>query len=144
MTWGKVAAAAAATGTAVAVRRYARQHPGAWNGITYRLGGRTPDPDVDEHTLADRIRSTLGPLEKQLDVPRVTVLVEGRVALLHGEVDWPHEAAAAPDAVLDAHRRAVDVITLIMGVLRRAAPEEAHPAVLPGELRRLWDDALVA
>src|ERR1700687_6230895 len=54
-------------------------------GILYRLAGRRPDPDVSDDVLADRIRSTLGPLEKRLDVPRVHVMVEDHVAVLHGE-----------------------------------------------------------
>ena len=37
-------------------------------GILYRLAGRRPDPDVGDDVLADRIRSTIGPLEKRLDV----------------------------------------------------------------------------
>ena len=55
-------------------------------GILYRLAGRRPDPDVADDVLADRIRSTLGPLEKRLDVPRVHVMVDDHVAILHGEV----------------------------------------------------------
>ena len=55
-------------------------------GILYRLAGQHPDPGVDDDVLADRIRSTLGPLEKRLDVPRVHVIVEDHVAILHGDV----------------------------------------------------------
>jgi len=49
---------------------------------------------VDERTLADRVRSMLGPLERRLDIPRVHVLGEGHTILLHGEVGSPADAAA--------------------------------------------------
>jgi hypothetical protein len=61
-------------------------------GIVYRLNGRTPDPDVSDDVLADRVRSSLGPIEKHLDVPRVHVMVEDHVAVLHGDV--PSEVVA--------------------------------------------------
>ena len=73
-------------------RQLARSR-GRWHGVLYRLVGRRPDPNVDDHTLADRVRSVLGPIEKRLDVPRVHVMVENHVVLLHGDVEWPHEAA---------------------------------------------------
>jgi uncharacterized protein (DUF2267 family) len=69
-------------------------------GITYRLAGRRPDPDVSDDVLADRIRSTLGPVEKRLDVPRVHVMVEDRVAIVHGEVPSEHEASAIEHAIM--------------------------------------------
>jgi uncharacterized protein (DUF2267 family) len=58
-----------------------------------------PDPNIDPLTLADRIRSTIGPLERALDLPRVHVMVEGHVALLHGEVASADDAAALERAV---------------------------------------------
>jgi uncharacterized protein (DUF2267 family) len=61
-------------------------------GIIYRLNGRSPDPDVSDDVLADRIRSSLGPIEKHLDVPRVHVMVQDHVAVLHGDV--PSEIVA--------------------------------------------------
>lgn len=74
------------------LRRRARYVRGRLQGVRYRLSGRHPDPDVPDTVLADRIRSTLGPLEKRLDVPRVHVMVEDHVALLHGEVGAEAEA----------------------------------------------------
>ncbi len=74
------------------VRRRARYVRGRLQGVAYRLSGRHPDPDVPGTVLADRIRSALGPLEKRLDVPRVHVMVEDGVALLHGEVGTREEA----------------------------------------------------
>jgi hypothetical protein len=79
-------------------QRFARTH-GRFRGLLYRLFGRRPDPEVDDRTLADRVRSELGPLEKRLDVPHVHVMVEDHVVLLHGEVEWPHEAASIEEAV---------------------------------------------
>lgn len=72
---------------------------GRWQGFRYRLLGHHPDPDVDDLTLADRIRSTIGPEEKRLDLPHIHVMVEDHVALLHGEVAHHHEAASLERAV---------------------------------------------
>jgi hypothetical protein len=69
-------------------------------GIAYRLAGRRPDPDVSDDVLADRIRSRLGPLEKHLDVPRVHVMVEDHVAIIHGEVPDKREAHAMEHAIM--------------------------------------------
>jgi uncharacterized protein (DUF2267 family) len=69
-------------------------------GILYRLAGRRPDPNVSDDVLADRIRSNLGPLEKRLDVPRVHVMVEGHVAILHGEVPGERDGVAIARAVM--------------------------------------------
>jgi uncharacterized protein (DUF2267 family) len=41
---------------------------------------------VLDTVLADRIRSQIGPLEHSLDTPRVHVMVEHDVAILHGDV----------------------------------------------------------
>jgi uncharacterized protein (DUF2267 family) len=68
-------------------------------GILYRLAGRRPDPDVSDDVLADRIRSSLRPLEKRLDVPRVHVMVDDHVAIVHGEVPNKREARAIEHAI---------------------------------------------
>ena len=78
--------------------RYTR---GRLDGARYRLARRTPDPDVADDVLADRIRSRLGPLEKQLDVPRVHITVQDHVALLHGDVPDERDAEAIERAVRD-------------------------------------------
>jgi uncharacterized protein (DUF2267 family) len=72
---------------------------GMRNPIWYRLRRGQPDPNVDPLTLADRIRSTIGPLERALDIPHVHVMVDGHVALLHGEVASTDEAGALERAV---------------------------------------------
>ena len=70
-------------------------------GIAYRLAGRRPDPNVSDDILADRIRSQLGPLEKRLDVPRIHVMVDERVAVVHGEVPDEHSAHALEHAIMN-------------------------------------------
>jgi hypothetical protein len=95
---------------------------GRWRGLMYRLFGRRPDPDVDDHTLADRVRSVLGPIEKRLDLPHVHVMVQDHVVLLHGDVGWPHEAAAITRAVRE-----------VSGV--RDVESHLHVGLLPSDTR---------
>jgi uncharacterized protein (DUF2267 family) len=82
------------------LRKRARYTAGRLEGVSYRLSGRTPDPDVADDVLADRIRSTLGPLEHHLDVPRVHVMVEHHIVLLHGEVPSLTDRASIEGTVL--------------------------------------------
>ncbi len=88
--------------------RRLRDVSGQLRGVGYRLGGRRPDPDVSDLVLADRIRSSLGPLEKRLDIPRVHVMVENHIALLHGVV--------STDADVDALEREVAGVSGVVGV----------------------------
>jgi len=74
--------------------RQLRYLGGRLQGVSYRLRGRHPDPDVIDGVLADRIRSSIGGLEKRLDLPHIHVMVEDHVALLHGEVTSAAEAEA--------------------------------------------------
>jgi hypothetical protein len=91
-------------------------------GVLYRLAGRSPDPNVSDDVLADRIRSGLGPLEKRLDVPRVHVIVEDHVAIVHGDV--PNELAAC------AIERAIMRISGVKGV-----ESHLHPGLVGGDTR---------
>jgi uncharacterized protein (DUF2267 family) len=75
-----------------ALGRHLRHFAGRLHGVSYRLRDRHPDPNVSGNVLADRIRSSLGPLEKRLDLPHIHVMAEGQVALLHGEVGTEAEA----------------------------------------------------
>lgn len=84
---------------AEALGRHLRHFAGRLYGVSYRLRGRHPDPNVSGNMLADRIRSSLGPLEKRLDLPRIHVMVEDHVALLHGEVGTEAEADEIEGAV---------------------------------------------
>lgn len=79
--------------------RRLRYWAGDWQGLRYRLAGRKPDPAVDDATLADRVRSSIGPLVKRLDLPHVHVMSEDHVVLLHGDVRDAVQAAEIEDAV---------------------------------------------
>jgi hypothetical protein len=68
-------------------------------GLAYRGLRRHPSTEVDDSVLADRIRSTIGPLEKQLHNARINVTVEDGVAILHGEVETPEVADEIEEAV---------------------------------------------
>jgi hypothetical protein len=69
---------------------------------------RHPDPEVIDNVLADRIRSSIGALEKRLDLPHIHVMVDDHVALLHGEV--------ASDADVDELMEAVAAVSGVVGV----------------------------
>ncbi len=79
--------------------RRLRHLGGELHGLSYRLRGRRPDPDVTDNVLADRIRSSLGSLEKRLDIPHIHVMAEDHVALLHGEVGTQRDADEIEAAV---------------------------------------------
>lgn len=99
-----------------------RDRSGPLQGLAYRLAGRHPDPDVDHNVLADRIRSTLGPLEARLDLPHIHVMVEEHVALLHGDV--------ATDADADRIEAAVAAVAGVEGV-----ESYLHIGLLPSDSR---------
>lgn len=73
-------------GLARRAQRDARYARASVPGLVYRLRGQHPAVDVDDATLADRVRSTLGPVERALDVPRIHVMVNRRVVRLDGDV----------------------------------------------------------
>lgn len=79
--WGRIA-----RNVGEAIERPMRYLRAAAPGLAYRYRGAQPDPDVGDDVIADRVRSGLGPVTKRLDLPRVHVMVEDHVALLHGEV----------------------------------------------------------
>jgi osmotically-inducible protein OsmY len=68
-------------------------------GLAYRVFRRHPSTTVDDSVLADRIRSTIGPLEKQLNISRINLTVENGVAILHGDIDSPDTATQIEEAV---------------------------------------------
>jgi osmotically-inducible protein OsmY len=76
-----------------------RYSAGRLRGVSYRMQGRHPDPDVPDTVLADRIRSEIGKVEKERDLPHIHVMVENHVALLHGEVPAPADVHALEQAV---------------------------------------------
>ena len=91
-------------------------------GILYRLAGREPDANVSDDVLADRIRSSIGPLLKKLDIPHVHVMVERHVALLHGDVAREWDA--------DEIERAVMSVSGVDGV-----ESHLHVGLLEGDTR---------
>jgi BON domain len=105
-----------------AVTRRARYESGRLEGLRYRLAGRHPDPDVDDLVLADRVRSTLGPMEHRLDIPRLHVQVQAHEVLLHGDVVDQGQAAT----ILEATRA-------VPGV--RAVHPHLCVGLLPGDTR---------
>jgi len=80
--------------------RRARHLRGVMQGAEYRAAGHQPDPMVDDITLADRVRSELGRLERHLDVPHLHVTVRHHVATLHGEVISDSDVEAVERRVL--------------------------------------------
>ena len=126
--------------------RKLRYLAGRLRGASYQLRGRHPDLDVIDNVLADRIRSSVGGLERRLDVPHIHVMVEDHVALLHGEV--------SSDADADELEQAVAAVTgvagvesylhvgLISGDTRPSAGHRDHPP--SDSLQRLLDAAVDA
>jgi uncharacterized protein (DUF2267 family) len=119
---------------------------GRLQGVSYRMRGRHPDPDVIDSVLGDRIRSSLGGLEKRLDVPHIHVMVEDHVALLHGEVTSEAEAEELERAVA-AVSGVVGVesylhVGLIASDTRPSAGRAVHPS--SDTFRNLLDAAVGA
>lgn len=144
------AAAAAAVGIAVvrsphlrhqlrhaghAAARQLRRCSGGWKGVRYRLAAQHPDRDVDDATLVDRVRSSIGPVLKRLDLPRVHVMSEDHVILLHGEVDNAENAATIEAAVRKVFGVAGIESYLHIGLLR-ADTRPSSGRAEPSEQRR--------
>ncbi len=70
--------------------------------------------------LADRVRTALGPLVQALDLPRIHVMAEGAMVLLHGDVGSISDAECIEDRV-----------ALIPGVER--VESHLHIGLLPGD-----------
>src|SRR6202142_1059320 len=126
---GTVAAVAGQTPVGREARRLARRlardvRYGAASapGILYRLAGRHPDPNVSDDILADRIRSSLGPLEKRLDLPRVHAMAGAPCAILHGDVSVDDDARAIEHAILQ-----------VSGV--RGVESHLHAGLIAGDTR---------
>jgi len=122
--------------------RYAH---GRIKGIRYRLAGRTPDPTVADDVLADRVRSSLGQLEKRLDTPRVHILIEDHVVLVHGDVPSKADAVAIEHAVeAIAGVRGVESylhVGLQVGATRPSVGRARNDAVPSRALSQLLDAA---
>ena len=118
---GTAANKAARHGMEVAGRKV-RYMGGQLKGTAYRLSGGHPNPDVSDDVLADRIRSSLGTLEKKLDIPRIHVMVQNHVALLHGDV--------ATNADVE---EIVSAVALMSGVA--AVESYLHVGLVPSDTR---------
>ncbi|MEX2487490.1 MAG: BON domain-containing protein [Nitriliruptoraceae bacterium] len=68
-------------------------------GLCYRLTGREPSPAVSDAVLEQRIRSTLGPVAKRLDIPRVSVASSNHHVTLTGAVGSADDARLLDDLV---------------------------------------------
>ena len=148
---GLVAATAPDTPVGRAARQLARRLSrdvryavGVAPGVLYRLAGRQPDPDVGDDVLADRIRSSIGPVEKRLDIPHVHVMVDDHVAVVHGDVPDDDVARVVEHAIMRVSGvRGVEShlhFGLIDGDTRPSQGAEA-PRPPSDALRRLVDTA---
>ena len=72
---------------------------GRWQGVSYRSRGGRPDPIVSGTVLANRIRSSLAPLETGMDLPHVHVMAADHIALLHDDVATAEQAERIEAAV---------------------------------------------
>jgi uncharacterized protein (DUF2267 family) len=125
--------------------RDARNWSGRWQGVSYRLARRRPDPEVGDDVLADRIRSTIGPLEHRLDLPRVHVMVRDHVALLHGDVGTLEEARLVEGAVRAVSGVAAVESYLHIGLLGSdTRPSEGRREPTASEARKRLMAAAVA
>ncbi len=102
--------------------RKARHLAGRWQGASYRARGGRPDPTASGTLLADRIRSTLGPLEARMDLPHIHVMAEDHIALLHGDV-----------ATADQAERIEAAVAAVSGV--EGVESYLHVGLLPSDTR---------
>ncbi len=97
---------------------------------------------ADDVVVADRVRSSIGPLLKELDNPRVHVMAEGSRVLLHGEVVDEEARTAVEDAVRQVDGVGVVASYLTVGLLAgEARPSSGHQDI-PSRANRLFHDAL--
>jgi hypothetical protein len=89
-------------------RQRLRYERGRAHGVRYYLAGLSPNPNVTDDILADRVRSEIGPVEKRLDLPRIHVTVYDHIAHLHGAVGTELERAEL--------ERSVEAVSGIHGV----------------------------
>jgi uncharacterized protein (DUF2267 family) len=105
-------------------RRRIRYRSGRMQGFWYRATGSAPSAEVSDRTLADRIRSGIGPLEKRLDIPRVHLSVHDGAVLLIGTVNTVEDISAICEAVT-----AVPGVTALVSNLRVGlSPADTRPS----------------
>ncbi|MFZ4516646.1 MAG: hypothetical protein ACOYN3_10090, partial [Acidimicrobiia bacterium] len=111
-----------------AIGKRLRYERGRVRGAQYHLAGNAPNPDVEDDVLADRIRSSIGPIEKRLDIPRVHIAVVDHVAHIHGVVGTSSERYEI--------ERAVESVSGVCGI-----ESYLHVGLGPGDTRpseSLW------
>jgi uncharacterized protein (DUF2267 family) len=99
----------------------ARRAATGWRTVVRSWFVGPTSPATDE-ALADRVRSALGPIEHVLDIPRIHVMVERGVAMLHGDV--PDERTGA---------RLVAATSSVPGV--QGVVSKLHVGLLAGDTR---------
>jgi uncharacterized protein (DUF2267 family) len=87
--------------------------------VRVEAGSKEHDVDAD---LADRVRTTMGPTIKQLDLPRIHVMAEGHRVLLHGDVGSVEDAAMIED-----------LVETLPGV--EVVESHLHVGLIPGDTR---------
>lgn len=120
-----------------------RYERGRAQGVQYHLAGNAPNPDVADDVLADRVRSSIGSIEKRLDIPRVHIAVTDHIAHIHGVVGTTTERFEI--------ERAVEEVSGVRGIesylhvglgAGDTRPSEAHWHPSPSrQLRELLDAA---
>jgi uncharacterized protein (DUF2267 family) len=96
----------------------------------------------DDVVLADRVRSSLGPLLKELDTPHIHVMAEGNRVLLHGEV-----VDGAARAQIEAAVRKIAGVGTVATYLKvglfvgEDRPSRGHQDI-PSRANRAFHDAL--
>jgi uncharacterized protein (DUF2267 family) len=125
-------------------RRY-RYLAGRLRGLRYRMRGRHPDPEVPDDVLADRIRSSIGGLEKRLDIPHIHVTVHRHVAFLHGAAD-SSDAADELEGRIAAVPGVLGVESYLDTSLGRGdtRPSEGRTHAPPSRARSLLIDAAIS
>ncbi|HEY6744400.1 MAG TPA: DUF2267 domain-containing protein [Mycobacteriales bacterium] len=106
-------------------RRTAAYSRGRLQGLRYAAAGRHPDETVADDILADRVRTSLGPVLHRLDLPRLHVTVERHIVTLHGDVGSLSDVRTIG--------RAVAAVPGVLGV--RSA---LHVGLLRGDTRPSW------
>ena len=115
------------------VSRRVRYLQGAAEGARYRIAGRRPDPNVTDDVLTQRVRSALGPLEKQRDLPHVHVMVEEGIVVLHGEVPSEDDMSAIERRVMEVSGVRSVISYLHIGLTRGTTRPSTGRAVHTGQ-----------
>lgn len=107
--------------------------------LTQIGGSSVRDVAPIDADLADHVRSELGPIVKELDLPHVHVMAEGRHVMLHGDVSSLDDAVTIEAAVL-----AMPVVDSIESHLHLGLlPSDTRPSESPIQHSPMYD-ALIA